>query len=340
MTTSSIFALTRIYSTKNPIFKLVWILTSLAFLSLGLYLTYNSIKDYVEYHVITNTRRVLQLPVIFPAVTFCGINLTIADINFNISFFKTSKISPTDFEEMTDVETFVLSPISHTCIRFNGYRNDSVQLKTVSGTDFETNSLYIYFNQVTAETVTFVTPNDLNSYSPTSPIGLFPGKLNNLYVTSTIDKKLPEPYNRCLNESESYHKENCVEQCIQSKISDIYNCTLTGYYQDQRLDICSAKSLYYKANTDCESECQDGCISKSYFVTTTEDLPVNNSSLQVWVLFANLRFTQITQIPKMTLFDLIGSIGGTLGVFVGFQILSIIEIFQFIFDIFLVLIHR
>lgn len=332
--------MTRIYSTKNTIFKITWILASLVFLSLGLYLTYNSIKDYVEYHVITNTRRVLELPVIFPAVTLCGQNLTLSDINFNASFFRTSQLSPTDFEEMSDVEIFVTSPLIHTCIRFNGYRNDSVKLKTVTSTDFETNSLYLYFKHVTGEIVTFVTSNDLNSYSTISPVGLFPGKLQNLYVSLTIDKRLPEPFNRCLNESESYHKENCVEQCIQTQISASYNCTLTGYYQDKKLDICSDKSYYNKANLECEAECKEGCVSKSYFVTTTEDLPVNNSSLQVWVLFSNLKFTEITQIPKMTLFDLIGSIGGTLGVFVGFQILSIIEIFEFIFDIFLVLVKK
>lgn len=289
--------------------------------------------------MVTNTQTVQTLPVIFPAITLCGRNLRIADIDFNNSFFQTSNLSPTDFEEMTDVESFILPPIRNTCIRFNGYMNDSVRLKTVIGTDFETNSLQIYFPDINGqEVVAFVAPNKLNSYAETSPIGLFPGKVNNFYVTQSVDIKLPEPYNRCLNESESYHKENCVEQCIQSQVSDKYNCTLTGYYYNKNLELCT--DLFLKETADCQSQCVDGCFTLTYSVAVTEDAPAGDESLDLIVVFGELRYTEISQVPKMTVFDLIGSIGGTLGIFVGFQILSIIEIFQFVLEIFLVLIHK
>lgn len=342
--TSSIFGLTRLYTVKSPLVKIFWVLTSLAFLSLGLYLAYHSIKEYLDYRVVTNIQRVQTLSVIFPAVTLCGLDVSKTDIDFNDGFntFRGEDLGPSDYEEFGDVYE------EWTCIRFNGYVNDSVDLKTVNGTSFEDHALFIYmYNAPSSMLYAFVGPNRLNSYSSLSPILIFPGKVQNIYVTKSVDIKLPEPYNSCLNESADYHKENCVERCTESRVSAQYNCTLAGYYENKGSELCAYKDgaspdedELAKAMAHCQLDCVEGCYSLTYSLTATEDVPTDDGSLDLTVIFSDLKYTEVTQIPKMTEFDLIGSIGGTLGIFIGFQILSVIEIFQFIFEIFLVLIKR
>lgn len=339
---SSIFGLTRISSTKNLFIKIFWVLSSFSFLSLGLYLTFNTIQSFLEYPVITNIQRTQTMPVIFPAIVICGENLSLIDIAFDSNTFQNKFLDTSDFEEFSDLY------YSWTCIRFNGYRNESVELKTVNGTDFDENALSIYISEVSGSRFfAFVTPNTLNAFNSRSQISLSAGKQHNLHVTKSIEKKLPKPYNRCLNESESYHKGDCLEQCVERKVTDKYNCSFGGYYQNRNFERCIDLDVFYldldefpAFKADCQSECVDGCYTLTYLFTLSEDTPIDISTLSLTVVFSDLTYNEITQIPKMTVFDLIGSIGGTLGVFIGFQIMSLMEIFQFFFDIFFILIGK
>ena len=45
---------------------------------------------------------------------------------------------------------------------------------------------------------------------------------------------------------------------------------------------------------------------------------------------------EITQIPKFTSFNLVSTIGGTLGIFVGIRFLSIVEVVELFMDILVV----
>ena len=56
-------------------------------------------------------------------------------------------------------------------------------------------------------------------------------------------------------------------------------------------------------------------------------------------IFADFRYEEITQIPKMNVYDLVGSVGGTLGVFIGFQILSLLEILEFLLHVLIILLN-
>lgn len=64
-----------------------------------------------------------------------------------------------------------------------------------------------------------------------------------------------------------------------------------------------------------------------------------NSEQKTHVIFADFRYEEITQIPKMNVYDLVGSVGGTLGVFIGFQILSLLEILEFLLHVLIILLN-
>ena len=64
---------------------------------------------------------------------------------------------------------------------------------------------------------------------------------------------------------------------------------------------------------------------------TYEDL--KKSYFSITVFYPELKYTLIEQKPKSEMADLVSSIGGLLGLFVGVSFLSFIEIFELIFEI-------
>ena len=50
--------------------------------------------------------------------------------------------------------------------------------------------------------------------------------------------------------------------------------------------------------------------------------------------FGDYKYTETTQHPKMSLSVLISSIGGSLGLFIGIRFLSLVELLEFIVEIF------
>ena len=62
----------------------------------------------------------------------------------------------------------------------------------------------------------------------------------------------------------------------------------------------------------------------------------SSDSLEFEVWYSDLSYIEISQTPKMTGFSLMNEIGGALGLFVGITFLSLLELFEFFFEIFLV----
>ena len=58
------------------------------------------------------------------------------------------------------------------------------------------------------------------------------------------------------------------------------------------------------------------------------------------IYYPYLKYTEIVEVEKFSLIDLLSNIGGTLGLFLGISFLSFIEIFEILFEIFLVLVRN
>ena len=58
-----------------------------------------------------------------------------------------------------------------------------------------------------------------------------------------------------------------------------------------------------------------------------------NRVVHIFMYYEELKYTEVSEIPKMTLGDLISSIGGTLGLFLGVSLLSFIEVLQFLINV-------
>lgn len=57
----------------------------------------------------------------------------------------------------------------------------------------------------------------------------------------------------------------------------------------------------------------------------------------LYVYYKDLKYTFISQQPKVELFDLISNIGGILGLFLGVSFLTCVEFFEILFEIIYVL---
>jgi len=112
----------------------------------------------------------------------------------------------------------------------------------------------------------------------------------------------------------------------------------------------------------CNEQCPLECDSASYEISTSSlDFPTQNwfnvvfesspayvklfesimnrtltyesfkeSHLVVNIFYPSLKYTQITELPKTSLIDLVSNVGGLLGIFLGFSIFSIVEILEII----------
>ncbi len=128
-----------------------------------------------------------------------------------------------------------------------------------------------------------------------------------------------------------------------------------GVYDSSNTNLCNYANWTNLHNDfDYESKCYEHCprecdsIRYQYEaqdlagVAAVGDLviPLNSSSFALCIYFQDLKYTLISQKPKTTWSDLISKIGGTLGLFVGIRLLSLIEIVQFFIEIGTILTKR
>jgi len=53
----------------------------------------------------------------------------------------------------------------------------------------------------------------------------------------------------------------------------------------------------------------------------------------IYVFYEDLKYTLISQQPKLQFIDLISNIGGSLGLFVGISFISFLELFEILIEI-------
>jgi len=134
-------------------------------------------------------------------------------------------------------------------------------------------------------------------------------------------------------------EENVRQKCDNTKIESCINTFMNDF---NRLDLCTdycpleCDSFRYEINQITKpllatGKCS-GCL-KTYGLNfeTYENLTKSFFSLAVY--YKDLKYTLITQQPRMDLFDLISSIAGILGLFIGFSFITCLEIFEVIFEV-------
>lgn len=214
------------------------------------------------------------------------------------------------------------------CLRFNGYQNRSpMGLAKVKGNG-ERYSLSLVFNESIDVVTVFVTDNLVNYFNHKQQYVLQHGIKTKLIIDKSVEKKLPEPYNKCtLNENNNtYRQINCQMDCVTKTISA--NCS-----QSNRNDVCA--KYVEDIENECEKQCPwVECDMVTYRVNTIQHQLVNETGLLVVQAINNFhKFLEINQMPKETVADLVASFGGAMGLFMGLRVLNLVEIFEYFIDL-------
>lgn len=170
---------------------------------------------------------------------------------------------------------------------------------------------------------------------------------NNCIDLDTVSNPLqfykPYSYNSCLLECEMLHVvKKCGCQVVYHRGTDFKYCTT---YQWLTCAIGAIDKHKRDINSDCG--CQVPCVYSSYDVglssaryssqallslvpnlrnLTLEKL--REEQLEVKIYYKELIYDRVEQIPSYTALDLLGTIGGYLGIFLGSSFLTSAEIFD------------
>jgi len=270
-------------------------------------------------------------------------NINRIDVKNHIDFFK---IAHPVKEQFLD------------CLRFNAITNRSVEL-------FKANSIEDHFlivlNDLYRENISkdeyyryfmlplfvvYVGDNSLNSFENLQYLRLGTGIHNIEIEKVSIETKLPEPFNRCKKSSvdKPYHQMDCIEACTYKEIKNKYNFTFhLTLFSIQGLRHCPEFFSYWVMKDEfsarCLKECPLGSCFTEKFTFDFTSTPIEENAVFEFY-FREFSTLNITQIPKTDQYTFLNNIGGGLGLFIGIAFPNLIEFFQFISEIILIIFIR
>jgi hypothetical protein len=149
----------------------------------------------------------------------------------------------------------------------------------------------------------------------------------------------------------SYLYEKLDENIKNCRSVEEINCTITTLANsdaeiEKKAYLCplECKTIIYNPTISFLSPFKPSLVNDfklesvlmSKFPKNVTDQEVANSFASVKVYYYDTSYTEITESAKFTFLNLISNIGGTLGLFLGMSILSIVEVFEFFLEILLV----
>ena len=169
-----------------------------------------------------------------------------------------------------------------------------------------------------------------------------------------------------INASHSeYRQKDCLDLCLQRIIIEKCHCFMTLLPLYGNASLCMNESQifcsysYYNSDLrkQCTLECPLECDYATYdWTLSTLDYPtkqfyeetkatintsfasdfeeVKRTHLALNIFYPSLEYTELSEVPKISFADLVSSMGGALGIFLGFSIFSLIEIFEILVKIF------
>ena len=154
----------------------------------------------------------------------------------------------------------------------------------------------------------------------------------------------------------TYSQKDCIELCyqnlavVQCRCLDRQSIPLPGMdYCYKTEDVkCLVKAYEsYKLNDNsyvydkCMKSCPLECNNTNFQMSSSfSQLSVNsNVTVKVNIFYETLSYLEITESEAMTVIDLVSSIGGIMGLFLGVSFMSFMEFFEMLFRIGLVLLR-
>ncbi len=327
----------------------------------------STITGYLRYDVTERVSRIYNRSIIFPQVTFCRLDDLIYEyskidctFNGNLNCNKSLK------------NHYVIDPTGarQKCVQFNSgtdMAGNSIEIKrqTVGNNILAGISLYVEFPDNNNSNPNIVYIND-NKEIPmfTSPDLLFS---NSAFVTvkikKTVRKNLEYPFNHCSKDNDKsmlekselfrhtlklnnkYQKSKCYFLCKLKYFADNHKCSYPGVYETVYSSNCTDNilnekfqilNLEFDQEKECSKQCPLECDQTTFSLTMNQINKysnLNERSFRFFLVFEDLEYNEIIQSAAITAWDMASKLGGLLGLFVGFKLLSFIDLFQFFCDV-------
>lgn len=122
---------------------------------------------------------------------------------------------------------------------------------------------------------------------------------------------------------------------------------LENFQKSNPFEICSdfcpleCDSINYEIQLDSMPLPTNGRVSQGFYLKKFNSYEnVSKSFISINVYYEELKYTLITQHPKMQIFGLVSSIGGIFSLFLGMSLLSFIEIFEILIESAIILFNK
>ncbi len=288
-----------------------------------------------------------------PAVTICPFNfknnsrLHILDYRFNNK--------PVDLQSVDTILVYNRDTSENmSCFRFNGKSDLTSKELLIASTQGYTGgiSISLFTSNYSSDQETWVYIHENNILPEFTEIVASPRhrESSNLILEKAVQTALGRPYSKCVNVQEimssagsdlvkeivrtgySYRQVNCLDRCLVLNITNnecAEYCPLecrSVIYQTN-VAVGPLTDFYYAKNMGKYVKIMSKELNQS--VTETE---VRENLLNMFVFFKGLQYTDISQIPKTSLVDLLSSIGGSMGLFLGLSLISVVEIVDLIVE--------
>lgn len=157
-------------------------------------------------------------------------------------------------------------------------------------------------------------------------------------------REITKPWSKCNGHAPEYTQSTCRFLCIAHEIRATCNCRSWSDYSNSDLDFCQDFDGCYESIvsgedesedlTTCNSKCLLPPCTEDQFTTSSTTLPVfanraissADDFVEVQINYEAIRYDLITESKAQSLTQLLGSIGGQMGLFVGISLISITEL--------------
>jgi len=352
--TSTGHGLPRIAKSDNLFLGILWTVFFIVAFSGNSYMIYQSLEEFLQYGVITTTKIKTETEITFPALTFCSESNRKDQYNTQDMIMK-CKFGPLGEDcKMTNLSVYNNWAERYNCFQLNNGVNPVELIKSKhAGWDYYFNIvLYLpegaWFRFAVNDNNDKVVSQDVNKEA-------FPGQYSEIDLIKTNQISLGPPYSNC-NETKNYRQINCIRDCFNRNMSEICGCAFPescGRYNDWNrkcLDAYEMNELLIIAQ--CSNQCTAECNQVSFairridveWINYFEDIYNDEYTSKVsekfnisdvldyseykkrfsclWFYFSELKTTEITQSPSMTLTSLIANVGGLLGKYLSIKFFS------------------
>ncbi len=368
---SSFHGFPKILSSDFLIQKLLWTLFTVAMYGYLSFSIYGSVIDYFNYSVVTSINTIYESEAKFPAVKYCGFrNRRENRCNFNGQPCPINSSRPRDFgfykcELFNDGfdENFYpknilatrvfgasyglrleLIPDFNTQIDIQIYNQstDFDNLKTIKISQGMEYNLVI--NKVITKKLSFPFSDCITKYSfAPDKLDINPNQTDYPYFQREchILCKMQKEMEAC-NRSElfdlnsRYYFTNKTQFWFNFFFREHYDCSKS---KNSLLNSIERDFAVIGPNQLCDKICPIECDSISYVITPYSNF-IGNRVSKINIYYEGSIYTAITEEPKQNFDNLLGTVGGLLGLFLGASLMSFFEIFDLIFSLILITIKH